>query len=476
MRQVLLLVLGFFIFAAISIHAEEASPPTTRMENAHVTYKDSYSTSPPGVYENGEILFAIVEFAVEGRSEDAMEARAVFALRDALRNYAAEHYTSAETPPEPVLLSLFPKLLPLLQTVNPELGVFPLNYNGPLRELVDEKRGEKYRYAVALPKDKLESSLPVVRHAVPEDIAVERALQALWKRLERRNQLAILCNTLSLPEDRLRIANVELCRSLNADSLCWGVVSPHRLYAAHSRFAKLGDRPSLESLAAVSDGLPISSCSLAVWADSDDVTSWNSLNAYLLALADKDNRDAMLNRLSVSTDDSTKEYSAWLSQLAVKPWPELLHDVTPGPVVVASWSTMGHANFPEHTPAAETPEYREAKQLFDAGQELPRLTELLLRSLEISPRHAPSWTLLGNALRAADAQQDAVWPLMQALRLTPDSSETRASLALVYHAANRKEWAIGMAASVLAFPEASEWSRKKALEILDSAAPKSVTP
>jgi len=463
--------------------------PDTSLGNAHVVYDQRYADAKAGVYADGDVLFVVVEFAVEGRSDNARRTHARFVFRDTLRAYAAQTYAEADadTPPSPAVVTAFPKLMPLLRVADPSLGVFPLNYNGPSRVLVNRKKGDDYRYVVALPVEKLEASLPGVRHAVPDTAAVERALQGLRKQLEREGKLTALYAVLPLPEDRLRLANAELQGRLNADSLCWGAVDPQSLYAAYARLAAMETSvvesppsedspadappsrhpPTLDAMFAALGGVPAPSRVLTAVADASGTSAWSTLNARLLALTDDDTREAVLKQLAAD-NTLTAEYAAWQAGLVSRPWAKLLQNVSPGPVTTAAWRTLGHANFPANAPAAETPEYREARKLYLAGKELPRLAGLLLRSVESSPRHADSWRLLGDALRAAGTPEDAVWPLSQALRLAPDNADTRASLAIVYQAIGRDEWAAGMAVSVFAIPDASEWGRKKAAEILEA--------
>lgn len=484
------IALSFFCLCLSGlVHAAEKSAPDQSLAQAHVVYKEQYSASPSGVYENGDVLFVIAELAKEEQSTERTarmrlqqsRGRAMLASNKLLRAYIIEKFPPPENPPpKPFLIETFPKLLPLLRAAEPKMGVFSWQetwqYNGPARILQNESVGDIYRYVVAIPSTGLENTIPDVQRDGPDDPTVERALQTAWSSLAKDGKLSMMYDALDLPEDRLHLANDELRRRVNADSLCWGVFSPRKLQIAERRIATLNARPALGTLKEISKDAPVSARGLADWADSGDAPLWNALNARLLTLDDEEIRAISLGHISKPGESPTEKYAVCLSALAAHPWPELLHDAKPGPVVTVAWRTLGHANFPDAAPDTETPEYREAKELYDAGRELPRLVGLLACSLETSPRHAASWALLGNALRANDTPQDAVWPLVQALRLSPNDTNTRASLALAYQESDRPEWAVGMAASVLAIPDASEWSRKKAKEILENLKPKGETP
>jgi hypothetical protein len=369
---------------------------------------------------------------------------------------------------------MFPELLPLLRAVDPEMGIFTWRetwqYGGNARLLQsDILRGTStYRYVVAIPLTELKDAIPDIQSGDPGDQAIERALQKAWTLLEENGRLAVICDQLSLPADHLRLANNELRRHINVDSLYWGVFSPRESQMAERRFMGLGNaRPALGTMQNLSRGTPVSARAMAGWADSGDAPPWNTLNARLLTLDDEEIRSASLDRISKPDNNPAGKYAEWLSELAARPLPDLLREVELGPVAMVAWKTLGHANFPNAAPDTETPEFLEAKQLFNRGEELPRLTGLLMRSVEKSPRHTASWVLLGNVLRTGDEAEDAVWALAQAVRLSPDNADARANLALVYQATNHPEWAVGMAASVLAMPDVSKESREKAMEILE---------
>lgn len=475
-----ILLLFFCLAWTPVIRGEDGSQKTieiavTTLDNAHEAYQRNYKDSPTGEYKDGKILFLIREFSAEGNSQEDLELRTLPVFHEALLDYAAKRYARDNPPNPPLLTVVFPDLLPLLRTESPTLGVFPLNYSRiPVREMCSEIRGDMYRYAVALPIRSLEESLPdeEFRHAVPTESDVEHALQVLWGHLAEKRQLAVLCDLFSLPEDRLSLANQSLREHLNCDSFSWGTVPVHTLYAAYARSMALGESISLDSLSEASAGMPVPARSLASWAGTAESPQWTTINARLLALTGEDARDSSLNGLSNPEKKHSRvagEYSIWLSSLAARPWPKLLDGIFSGIVTTGAWRTLGHANFPTTAPEEETSEYREAKQLFDAGKELSKLTGLLLRGLENSPRHAASWALLGDTLWEFGENKDAFWPLAQALRLSPNDGDTRTSLALIYQAVGCHEWAAGMAASVFAQPVISEWSRKNALNVLEES-------
>ena len=477
------LTLFCFYFSAL-LNGADAPMSINSLAQARAIYNEHYKNSPPGVHVHGKILFVIVELAREELPERAREGRAIEDFDAMLREHVAKKHPPEDNPIPPQWIQAFPTLLPLLQMVDPKMGVFnwqktfqyknlpaSILHNGFLEDT------DIYRYVVAVHQRELENAITRIQSDVPDNAAVEHAFQELWASFAQDGRLAAITDALSLPEDRLRLVNSTLRHRINADALCWGVLfSPRELLAAERRLIAQASRPSLVTLKDIWGYMPVSAQGLADWADSEEAPPWSALNARLLTLDDEIVRVATLEKLSTLDESPAGKYAAWLSELAKQPQSELLRDVKPGQVAWAAWQTLGHANFPDTLPDADTPEYRNAKQLYeDAGmEELPRIAELLLLSVEASPRHAPSWTLLGNVLRHTDAPEDSIWALVQALRLDPDNPTTRANLALAYQAAGRAEWAVGMAASVFAFPEVSdpkqsEWNRQRAMEILEKA-------
>lgn len=471
-------IIAFFCLCLPAlVHGADITASDRPLAQAHVIYREHFATSQPGVYEWGGIIFVVVEIARGNPPErilEILEGRAMLAFHRTLRAYIDEkHPPPDDPPPLPILITTFPELMPLLRTVEPQMGIFSWRetwqYKGSTRLLQNGLVGNTYRYVVAIPVTTLEDAIPDIQRDGPDAPAIERAVQKAWTFLKEKGKLAEICDLLSLPADHLRLANDELRRHVNVDSLYWGnVFSPRESQVVERRFTRLGDaRPALGTMQNLSRGIPVSAYALAGWADSGDAPPWNTLNARLLTLDDEEIRPTVLAHLSKSENNSAGEYAEWLSELAARPLPGLLRNVDLGPVAMAAWKTLGHANFPVAAPDVETPEFLEAKELFAKGEELLHLTELLMSSVEKSPRHTASWVLLGSALRAGAEAEDAVWALTQALRLSPDNADARANLALVYQAANRPEWAAGMAASVLAMPDVSKWSREKAMEILE---------
>jgi len=129
------------------------------------------------------------------------------------------------------------------------------------------------------------------------------------------------------------------------------------------------------------------------------------------------------------------------------------------------WHTFGHLNFPDGWSAEEPEAHRQAMELFAARGDVDQMIAHLKVAVQESPRHAPSWNLLGRCLMIQGKHLQALPALNQATRLH-DESLPRTNLALCYEALKYPELAQGMALAALLAPNNTDWTREQAGRII----------
>lgn len=75
---------------------------------------------------------------------------------------------------------------------------------------------------------------------------------------------------------------------------------------------------------------------------------------------------------------------------------------------------------------------KEAQRLFDRGENLPRILDLLAKSLSVNPGNSLAWRYYGASLRAAGKMYDAVIAYHQALMLNSDDEIAAVDLCVSY--------------------------------------------
>ncbi len=134
-------------------------------------------------------------------------------------------------------------------------------------------------------------------------------------------------------------------------------------------------------------------------------------------------------------------------------------------ILRGAWRTFGHLNFPDAWSSKEPEAYRQAMELFAARGDINRMIVCLKAAVLQSPRHAPSWNMLGRCLMIQRKHTEALPALNQAARLH-DEALPRTNLTLCYETLKYPELAQGMALAALLAPNNTDWTREQANRII----------
>ena len=147
-----------------------------------------------------------------------------------------------------------------------------------------------------------------------------------------------------------------------------------------------------------------------------------------------------------SNHASIKEYSKLISVLDnfTKSDPN-----KSGNVLKYIHTTLGHVNFSSNCNNKSNEPLEKAKELFNAGTNLPQIINNLYTASQLSPRNIEVWSYLGAAMLADEQYKSSVIYLNQALFMDNSNSSVKVNLAKAYSALNFMNLAKGMALDAL---------------------------
>ena len=469
-RALARLAAGWLAVAGMAFSGETAT-----LETAHLLYQGKYAESGEGVSEDGGLLLVVAEVPLVPGNRDASRARAMLRSKAVLQDHAATKYLDPATKPPPCgLKAAFPQAVAFGRESVPGLGLPRFDLEAVVRVLEDrETPAGRYRYALALRLADLLAKLPVGLHGEPGQEEVAAALDKAWRRRERDGSLPEMCLAFGLVEDWLRLGGAAV--GIDWPGAPWlrlpSGMDARTLAANWEKAAKLpeADGAGPEELQQALAGAPLLPGMLQ-WLEGlarrrgkpEEAVLWRLWQEREPGISGESRSPVFPSAFLAAAAEYDRLWGEWRERPEAElPFPG---GKTVSPLM-ASWRCFGHADFAgenRELPSA----YRTAQRLYDQGKDIDRIVSLAAQSAEAAPGHPDGWALLGQALFARGETVAAIPFLTQALWLAPGDADTRAFLALAYRQAGCPALALGLAASARFAGAGTEWSRRKADELL----------
>ena len=475
--------------ATLALLLEERRPGcAAELESAHAVYADKLADAKEGVQRAEGLLFVVVEIADASKMrEETLQARCLLRTVELLRYFASDHSRDADgtetkdVPATNAVLRQFPFLLAECRQVNPRFATRNIELkNISSRVLVNGAFGKTRRFVTALAESDFDKQVAAMPPAAP---AIDETLAHLRKRMaslreDQPSEVASLLLRCGAVEDVLSLANDESWLEFSLSSFGqprWDSVELYeRWQSAHDLVA--APETSVRDIRQL----------LRDWPGFPPALRWlsrNSLNDQqhaaavnfgLLSLIDElkseeTNRDvvAMLEQWETVTKSAhgLVEYSRLLGEVLKAELPEGVRqpDHPSAKLVSRVWRTCGHVNIPDLQDNAQTKKAESAVDRIRNAKDLGTASKLFHDAIAENPVDATTWEAMGNVLLASDAPLAAIPFLTQSLRIAPDSTSARLSLATCYQRLGHDQLRRGAAFSALVQPSITDAERESAL-------------
>ena len=412
-------------------------------------YRGNFKDSPPSVQESGEYLFVIVEDDESKSADGSLNELILSAQLEAIESYIGGHGAKTVSP---FSEDVTKQLLPLVVFKIPEARRFP----------VERKRnGVRFRDVTAFELAPIKAAKEKANSGVPMKKTFDEWASLLKERF----------SSLRNSEERTRFldalgATTPLLASKGGVSCIGDGVDYVLMEAALQKWnaSKQGVKDAEELLKTVP------SCSIAWKVLSEaDAKDGDLLCALVKALranaANDDQRDLVAAAIAALAEkgnaEAWKEYGRLFGETSSKA--EVLRSRTP--VLQYALRTCGRmrANTIMRNDAGS---FKEAQGLFDRGENLPRILDLLAESLSVNPGDSLAWRYYGASLRTAGKMHDAVIAYHQALLLNHDDEIAAVDLCISYQKLGMRHLAEGNAWYLVATSENAEVAAKAGKVIL----------
>jgi len=456
------------------------------LQEATRVYREKFARSPQGIYLAKGMIFLVIEADNFPREGTISAARAKASVRlTKTKRLLHSHVVEAYYPPnarikQSPLLNRHPIVRKLMETHFPALLLPQFKFQLKGHQLESDIKKGRYRYVVAYYENEFKRQIPKeLAGAEGEDVlfAINKLKQKYtddkaWPLLGRFHlQTGALEEALSL-SGKLLAAEYPLA-SFPARPVEDLATFYTNLADAHRLLEGKSSAKAIAQALGKAPALPQALDQLAALCRKED-RHLQAANIHLMNLAGSSNlKDGWAKVLEdVRTQvrvGNTKAHQQYLKLLTV-------FSTTPMPVVYGDkedvrgilrgvWRTFGHLNFPGAWSAEEPMAYRKAMELFAARGDINRMIVCLKAAVLQSPRHAPSWNLLGRCLMIQRKHTEALPALNQAARLH-DEALPRTNLTLCYETLKYPELAQGMALAALLAPNNTDWTREQANRII----------
>lgn len=439
------------------------------LDEASSIYKKTVQQKDEGVYSIDGVLFVSSKLPITTKypKKHILEGKSMLKAKSLLNSYLVETDSSPGKPsPESKILSS--ATLSFLEGHLPgEIQSRPeVSFSSKSRVIANRIEDKQYLYCLVFDAEALKKSLTIkYPNRNPSKATSLSFLQKGLTKFEGREKAHLRAELYSLIGS-LELSLISANESSQTQLLSfWSPRSPLEFFD----FSKLKDKSSKQGQTSESTFEPWSLLKLADkhLQNKDGLQSLNCLLLSRFLLSEDANWQRVREGCSsylpkgVSSELTTlnRQFDASLNKGEISNYNI--------PIVAYSLRSQGRVNMPRHWSSRETVEYDEALGLFRRGQKLSKIKELCLESIQQSPRHGDSWSLLGQCLVVEKKHLEAISFFNQALRLNDEQDETTLiKLAQCYLELQHNALALGAALSASLVEDPSEWGEKTTATLL----------
>ena len=432
---------------AIGVASLSRTSVAASLVEASKIYRGSFRDSPPSVKVSGEYLFVIVEDSEDRSPDGRINELVLSAQLDAIEKYIGD---SQRRVVSPFCETITEMMVALRGFKIPEAKRFP----------VERKRnGTTFRDVTAFELAPIKAARESVSSGKPEKYGIED-----WLSLLRRS-----VNQFQSGDEKDEIwakvgAITPLVSSKGGVVMIGGPVDFAEVETALECWSDgSGDRKSCDAILSVCPSFAPALARLSELDHEDGDLIRSIVKALKANAAQGDRREIVMTRL----EEASKRYGcvAWseFSRCAEEVWGK--SEVFNANKGIPRYALNSFGRISVGTDPRNSAAFKQARELFEKGEDLPKILSLLARAIIDRPNDGLVWRYYGAALRAAGKFLDAVVAYNQALAIKPDDWVAAADLCVVYQKLGYKELALGNAWYVAAM-SCDEAASEKAKKII----------
>ena len=437
------ILVGLFTVYPVSSYALTAA-------DAFVGYKVCCENSPRGIYSKDEFVYFVSETEMTDRVKRLVyEGRSMLNFQRQLKKYVVQGMVSIDESK----ISYGGALGTKIQKVIASHGHIDVNIKNIRSHIlvnhVDYKKNNPkiYRYVAAIPVAEVNKYKKTVFENNNQIEAVVRKVFSEASEEERFQELIGYYLEMGLIEDAIYYQQQLLSKQLHL------VNYYHQENPYHERkilrevlsIVKSGEKPPSIYL----EQLPANAEVMEGVLEKHQKDPMELIVLLRTVLVDRNGieRNAVHKKIYESLSKLADKYSSMQDYLTLEGQIRKLEDdgssfFQDSPLLMGVLETSGHLIISKNLSDGGTEDFRQAKELFHQGKNPEKIKNLLVRAIQLSPRHLKSWEYLAAILWAQKMEKEALLIYTQLYQMDNSNLEIMANLTECYERVGLKNIAM----------------------------------